>query len=272
MSAQKFITFLCILLGLFSEVVWAGRLPKGMRKNSESVKEISKIFACARSFIEQAKGGDEAVLVALIYVKRVSEIVDDGQLLTELRKACWLELKEKAPMSQVDRSAMERKLAELAPSYPVPVVNVVSTLLNPNGSCRFVSLGFSVGLGLSFGLGLKAFRCESQDGRRFLALAPEVANGIGVGATVTAGMGDLELKKLTKGSPLAGVYAHQSSETGVIVVVQSAEGGLGVPYMLKEKSFGLGLGIFDMRKQFPMLRVIEQTDQFYALLNLLVHP
>jgi len=56
------------------------------------------------------------------------------------------------------------------------------------------------------------------------------------------------------------------------VVVQSAEGGLGVPYMLKEKSFGLGLGIFDMRKQFPMLRVIEQTDQFYALLNLLVHP
>lgn len=268
--AHKFVIFLCLFASIFADAAWASRLPKGMRKNSETIKEISKILACARSFIEQAKGGDEAVVVALIYVKRAREIIDDTQLLNELRKACLLELKEKAPMAQADRSAMERKLAELAPNYPAPVVDVVATLLNPNGNCRFVSLGLSVGIGLSFGLGFKAFRCEAQDGRRFLALAPEVADGVGIGATVTAGAGGLELKKLTKGSPITGVYAQQSTGTGVIVAVHSGEGNSNVSYALKEKAFGLGLGIFDMRKQFPMLRVIEQTDQFYALINLLV--
>ena len=233
MLVRKFVAFSCIfVLSIFSDDVWAARLPKGMRKNSETVKEISKVLACARGFIEQAKGGDETVLVALIYVKRVREIVDDGQLLSELRKACLLEFKEKAPMAQVDRSAMERKLAELAPSYPAPVVAVVATMLNPNGNCRFVSFGFSIGFGLSFGLGLKAFRCESQDGRRFFALAPEIADGMGVGATVTAGMGGLELEKLTKTSPLAGVYEHQSRKLGIVVI--QTQRGIWGSYAIKE--------------------------------------
>ena len=242
-----------------------------LSRKTVRVKKLNKLLDCATALVENQYGGSQSSLRGLEFMSQAVDRVraqnyNYGDLTTNC-KIAYHEFKKAERKDRVNRERMvgqtqENYMAQVREKYSEKpgIVALAEKSLNPNLECR-KAMGFDVKAGaiLSVGLGWDHYVCRSPLGRKYHVFGPATSVGLGVGATVDAGLCDQNTFSYPLHTHPFDVTTDDAESTAVIFgrgETQTSDRDV------KSKDLSIGVGMNNMERMLTLFRAKGRANYF----------